>query len=364
MEYSVYNRIKIKRKGELHMIKASIIGSTGYTGYELVRLLSNHDEVELVYLNSRSYVGTRYSDIYPALKNIVDIECSDEDIVTIASESDVIFLALPHGISSKMVTEEVLEKSVIIDLGADFRLDSKGDYEEWYKTEHFNPKLLEKAVYGLPEINKEAIKNTRLLANPGCYTTASILALYPLISTGIINPKSIIIDAKSGVTGAGRSLKLVSHYVEANESFKAYSVGKHRHTIEIEQELIKANSGSEIVLNFTPHLVPMSRGILATIYADLTVDITEKECLDIYNDFYRSAPFTRVIEGILPEVRHVKGSNFCDISIVKDDRTNRVIIVSAIDNLVKGASGQAIQNMNIIFGFKEDMGLKNVPLSI
>ena len=346
------------------MIKAGIIGATGYAGQELIRLLYNHLEVEITHVSSHSYAGQKLSEIYPNFTGLIDKILVNMTADQMADNCDVIFFALPHGLAAGQISEEVLEKVKIIDLGADFRLKNKEIYENWYKVKHPTPMFLKEAVYGLCELNREKIKNARIVANPGCYTTCSITSLAPLVENNIIDLSSIIIDAKSGVSGAGRTVSLPTHFTESNESFKAYGVGTHRHTPEIEQEL-STIAGKDIVLSFTPHLVPMNRGILTTSYASLTKDIESTEIIKIYKDFYRDEQFIRVYSGErLPETRFVKNSNYLDIGIKTDPRTNRVIIVGAIDNLIKGAAGQAVQNMNIMFDIKENSGLSAVPTVI
>lgn len=341
------------------MIEVAIVGSTGYSGQELVRLLAKRSDVEIKYLSSHSYVGKIYSEIYPNFKGIADIKCVESNILKFARECDVIFLALPHGIASKEITKEVLsENCKIIDLGADFRLKDKKVYEKWYGVEHFGETLLEEAVYGLPELNREQIKGAKLIANPGCYATCSILSIAPLLKAGVINPKNIIIDAKSGVSGAGRSLTMGSLYCECNENIKAYKIRSHRHTPEIEQVLGEFGGGN---LTFTPHLIPVNRGILATSYVELTKNISQNEVREIYKEFYKGEYFIRVLDNEnSAEIKNVKGSNFFDTNVFKDERTNRLIITSAIDNLVKGASGQAVQNLNILFNLDEKTGLENL----
>lgn len=337
------------------MVKAAILGATGYAGAELIHILSGHPDTELVYLASHSYAGKKFSDIYPGMKGVCDQELREDDIKKAAENADVIFLSLPAGLASGIVTDEILEKSAVIDLGADFRLHDKETYETWYKTEHHSPSLLEKAVYGLPEIHREAIKGKRLIANPGCYTTCSIMTLYPLVKAGLVKTDGIVIDAKSGTSGAGRGEKLGSLFCEVNESIKAYGVTTHRHTPEIEQELSEA-AGKNIVLQFTPHLVPMNRGILSVCYAKLEKDVTEEDVRNAYS-VYEGEPFVRLLDT-LPETRYVKGTNLVDISWRIDKRTGNIIAMGAIDNLVKGAAGQAVQNMNIVFGLEETEGLK------
>lgn len=341
----------------MEKIKAAIIGSTGYAGEELTKILFNHKSVEVKYLTSKTYLDQKYSDIYQNFNSITDIICTDDNLDKISKETDVIFLALPHGIASKKVTKEVLYNSKVIDLGADFRLKDKEIYEKWYNVEHFSPELLNEAVYGLPEIYREKIKTARLIANPGCYTTCSILSIYPLVKNNLIDTNSIIIDAKSGVTGAGRGVNLGVHYCETNENIKAYKISSHRHTPEIEQELSFALN-KKITLQFTPHLIPMNRGILATSYAKLNNGVTKKDIFDCYIEQYKNEKFVRILkENIYPETKWTKGTNFIDIGIFTDSRTNNVIISASIDNLVKGAAGQAVQNMNLLFNLNETEGL-------
>lgn len=343
------------------MIKAGIIGATGYAGSELVRILSSHPEVEIKTLTSQSYAGKKYNEVYENYRHEEKLACDEENIEEMAKECDVIFLALPHGVASKKVTESVLANAKVIDLGADYRLQNIEVYEKWY-TQHYSKDILKEAVYGLCEINREKIKGKRIVGNPGCYTTCSILSLYPLVKEKMIDLTSIIIDAKSGATGAGRGLNLSNHFCELNESFKAYKIANHRHTPEIEEQLSYA-AGEDIVLNFTPHLVPMNRGILATCYAKLNNKYTYADIKAVYEKYYKDEYFIRLTkEGVFPETKWVKGSNFCDIGFTIDERTNRVIVVGAIDNLYKGAAGQAVQNMNILFGLDEKTGLDYVPI--
>lgn len=341
------------------MIKGAVIGATGYAGQQLVWFLNNHKYVEIKFLASHTYADEEFSKIYNNYTGIINNKCINmKEVEERLEEIDVLFIALPHGKSFDIV-KKALEKGVkVIDLGADFRLEDVECYEEWYKLEHKCPELLEEAIYGLVEIYRNEIKNKKLIANPGCYTTASILALYPLLKSKLIDTDSIIIDAKSGVSGAGRGLNTASLYAECNESIKAYGVAGHRHTPEIEQELSKA-AGEKLLLNFTPHLVPMNRGILATCYGKLKNNISQEEVYKIYEEFYKNDYFIRIVDT-LPETRNVRGSNFCDIGIRVDKRTNRIIVVSAIDNLIKGAAGQAVQNMNLIFGLEEGEGI-NMP---
>lgn len=338
-------------------IKAAIIGATGYVGQELFRILYSHPEVEVTKVTSVSYTGRKYADIYKNFCNITDLECTECDTEKIAEECDVMFIALPHGIASKSVTNSVLDKCRVIDIGADFRIKDKNIYEKWYGVEHFGEDVLQEAVYGLCEIHKEEIKKTRLVANPGCYTTCSILSLFPLVKEGLINTDTIVIDAKSGVTGAGRKPDLGTSYCECNESVKAYKVASHRHTPEIEQELSLA-AGKNIKLIFTPHLIPMNRGILATCYAKLNDNKDFSEIEKTFEKYYSDKKFIRLLkEGNFPETNKVKGSEYTDIGFAVDERTNTVIVIGAIDNLVKGAAGQAVQNMNLMFGFDESTAL-------
>jgi len=338
------------------MIKVSIVGSTGYAGQELVRLLLRHPEVNLISLGSRTFKNQPMSQVYGNYRKITDLVCENKPIDELADKSDVIFLALPHGIASKQITDKILDKTKIIDLGADFRLENIEEYEKWYNVKHHGKGLIKEAVYGLCELHREQIKKTRLLANPGCYTTCSILSLAPLFKNNLVDVDSIIIDAKSGATGAGRSEMLPNMYCECNESIKAYKIGSHRHTPEIEQELGKLN-GQKTTLLFTPHLIPMNRGILAACYAKLTKEVSEEYLRALYRDFYKDEYFVRLTEEVMPETKWVKGTNFCDIGLKIDPRTKRVIVIGAIDNLVKGAAGQAIQNMNLMFNLDEKMGL-------
>lgn len=344
------------------MIKAGIIGSTGYAGNELVRLLLGHKDVEIVWYGSRSYIDKRYADVYRNFFRLVDSVCLDDNMDELCEKADVIFTATPQGLCASLVNDDILSKVKIVDLSADFRIKDVSVYEKWYGIEHKSPEYIKEAVYGLCEINREQIGGKRLVANPGCYTTCSILSLYPAVKEGIIDPHSIIIDAKSGTSGAGRGAKVNNLYCEVNESMKAYGVGTHRHTPEIEEQLGYA-CGEEIRLIFTPHLVPMNRGILVTAYAGLLKDMTEEEIRDVYNQYYEKEPFVRVLDkDVCPETRWVEGSNYVDVNIKVEPRTNRLIVMGALDNLVKGAAGQAVQNMNILFGLKETEGLLAAPM--
>lgn len=344
------------------MIKVGIIGATGYAGGELVRILTGHKEAEIKWFGSRSYIDQKYASVYQNMFQIVDATCMDDNMEKLASQVDVIFTATPQGLCASLVNENILSKVKIIDLSADFRIKDVATYEKWYGIEHKSPQFIEEAVYGLCEINREDVKNARLVANPGCYTTCSILTAYPLAKEGIIDMSTLIIDAKSGTSGAGRSAKVANLYCEVNENMKAYGVATHRHTPEIEEQLGYA-SGENVVLNFTPHLVPMNRGILATEYAKLTKDVTYDEVKAIYDKYYANEKFIRVLEkNVCPETKWVEGSNYVDINFKIDLRTNRIIMMGAIDNLVKGAAGQAVQNMNLMFGLKESEGLELVPM--
>ena len=344
------------------MIKVGIIGATGYAGSELVRILLGHKDVEIKWYGSRSYIDKKYASIYQNFFQLVDANCMDDNMEVLADQVDVIFTATPQGLCASLVNEEILSKVKIIDLRADFRIKDVKVYEEWYKLEHKSPQFIEEAVYGLCEINREDVKKARLVANPGCYTTCSILTCYPLVKEGIIDPNTIIVDAKSGTSGAGRGAKVDNLFCEVNENMKAYGVATHRHTPEIEEQLGYA-CGEKITINFTPHLVPMNRGILATAYASLKKDVTYEEVKAIYDKYYADEKFVRVLEkDVCPQTKWVEGSNYVDVNFKIDPRTNRIIMMGAIDNLVKGAAGQAVQNMNLMFGLKESEGLELVPM--
>ncbi|MEG2337696.1 MAG: N-acetyl-gamma-glutamyl-phosphate reductase [Clostridium sp.] len=340
------------------MIRVGIVGATGYAGQQLFHILLGHKEVEIKFISANSSAGVYIDDMYGNYSNIIHEKCIGMDeAVSKLNEIDVLFLALPHGTAFDMV-EIAYQKGVkVIDLGADYRIDDYKEYEKWYEVNHKNPHLINEAVYGLCEINKEEIKNSKIIANPGCYPTASILALYPLLKHGIIDGDKIIIDAASGTSGAGRSAKVPNLFCEVNENYKAYGVASHRHTPEIEQELKKASE--DALISFTPHLVPMQRGILATCYGFLKNNISEEEIFKIYENEYKDKHFIRLLKS-MPETRWTRGTNFCDISFKVDTRTNRIVVVSAIDNLYKGAAGQAVQNMNIMFGFNEEEGINSI----
>ena len=382
-------------------LKVAIIGATGYAGQELVRILCSHPQVELCAITSHSYVGKKFEELFPSFRNRVSLVCEDKRLDELASIADLVFIALPHGEAARSVTSEILAKTMVVDLGADFRLKDPEQYKQWYHLEHASPDLLSRATYGLCELNREAISKSRLVANPGCYATASILALAPLLRMGLIDPASIIIDAKSGVSGAGRAATLGVHFNEVNESIKAYAIASHRHTPEIEQEL--SFEGGAVVLNFTPHLIPMNRGILVTAYASLMNRAFEpavdpvpgvapvtggrgtanaqttvtahttgsaqaiESVSSAFSKYFADSQFVRVTDlnsesAIAPETRWVKGSNNCEIGFKIDMRTKRVIVVAALDNLVKGAAGQAVQNMNLMAGYAEGAGLDTLSV--
>lgn len=346
------------------MIKVGIVGATGYTGLQLVNLLKNHSEIEITDLLANTSAGQTFSSVYPSHISLEDRLCEEADMAALSKKCDVIFLALPHGVASKSVTDEIIGRCKVIDLGADFRLKDASVYEKWYKTEHFGKELLSKSVYGLSEIYREQIKTARLVANPGCYTTCSILSLLPLLKNQLIEPSSIIIDAKSGVSGAGRGVSLQAQYCEVNENIKAYGIATHRHTPEIEQEL-SAAADSEIKITFTPHLIPVNRGILSVAYATLKPNVRSKQIGEAFQDSYADEYFIRLRDSKnMPQTNFVRGSNFFDVGFTLDERTNRVIVVGAIDNLMKGASSQAVQNMNILFGIEEKTGIDMFPVYI
>ena len=349
------------------MVKVGIIGATGYAGNELVRLLMGHKDVEIMWYGSRSYIDKKYAEVYQNMFEIVEDTCLDDNMEELASKVDVIFTATPQGFLAGVLNEDILNKVKIIDLSADFRIKDVATYEKWYKIEHKSPQFIKEAVYGLCEINRDKVTTqTRLIANPGCYTTCSILTAYPLVKEGLIDPDTLIIDAKSGTSGAGRGAKTPNLFCEVNENMKAYGVASHRHTPEIEEQLGYAGN-CQVTSNFTPHLVPMNRGILATEYATLkrkpdgTLP-TYEEVKAVYDKYYANEKFVRVLDkGSCPETKWVEGSNYVDINFVIDERTGRIIMMGALDNLVKGAAGQAVQNMNLLFGLPESEGLELVP---
>lgn len=344
------------------MIRVGIIGSTGYAGQELVRLLLGHKEAEICWYGSRSYVDQPYASVFQNMFQIVPDICKGEDLEKLCEEVDVVFTATPQGLCASLISEEVLSRIKVIDLSADFRIKDVNVYEDWYGITHKSPDFIDEAVYGLCEFNREKIRDARLVANPGCYPTCSFLSIYPLAKAGLIDMKSIIIDAKSGTSGAGRGAKTANLFCEVNESIKAYGVASHRHTPEIEEQLSYA-SGQETLVNFTPHLVPMNRGILVTAYADLKEKISTEAIRSLYEEAYKDEQFVRLLpEGVCPETRWVEGSNYVDVNVKVDTRTGRVIMMGAMDNLVKGAAGQAVQNMNLMFGLPENTGLMMPPV--
>lgn len=353
------------------MIKAGIIGATGYAGGELVRLLMGHKDVEIKWYGSKSYIDQKYASVYQNMFQIVENICKDDNLKELADQVDVIFTATPQGFLASVLNEEILSKAKVIDLSADYRIKDVATYEKWYGIEHKSPQFIEEAVYGLCEINREKVKGARLVANPGCYPTCSTLSVYPLLKEGLIDPATIIIDAKSGTSGAGRGAKVANLYCEVNENIKAYGVASHRHTPEIEEQLSYA-AKEEVLLNFTPHLVPMNRGILITAYASLKevkqadgsfALPTEEQVRAAYEKYYAKEKFVRVLEkGVCPETKWVEGSNYVDVNFKIDPRTKRIIMMGAMDNLVKGAAGQAVQNMNLMFGLPESEGLELVPM--
>ncbi len=345
------------------MIKAGIIGATGYTGVELLRLLALHPEVELAVVTSRELAGTAVASRYPNLRGHVDLNYSSPDIKALG-DCDVVFYATPHAVAMHTAAELLATGTRIIDLSADFRIKDIALWEHWYKTEHACPELVEEAVYGLPEVNREAIAKARLIAVPGCYPTAVQLGFLPLLEQGLVDSGRLIADAKSGVSGAGRKAAEAYLLTEATESIMAYGVAGHRHLPEISQGLSRA-AGETVKLTFIPHLTPMIRGILATLYAPVKsgTQVTAAQLQSIFEDRYASEPFVDVLPaGELPATRDVKGSNNCEISVAYNEETETVIVIAAEDNLVKGASGQAVQNMNIMFGFEERLGLNVVAL--
>ena len=346
------------------MIKVGIIGSTGYAGAEIVKLIQNHPEAEVVWFGSKSFEGEPFASVYRNMFELVDEKCLGDNIDELSSKVDVIFTATPQGLCSKIINEDVLSKTKVIDLSADFRIKDVDVYEKWYGIKHESPEFIDEAVYGLCEINRDKTKDARLIANPGCYTTCSILSIYPLVKEGLIDSKSIIVDAKSGTTGAGRGAKVANLFCEVNENIKAYGVTTHRHTPEIEEQLSYA-ADEDVVINFTPHLVPMQRGILVTAYANLTKDVTYDEVKAVYDKYYKDEKFIRVLnKDLCPETRFVANSNYTDINFKIDERTGRIVMMGALDNLVKGAAGQAVQNMNIMFGLPEETGIDLVPSSV
>ena len=343
------------------MVKVAVVGASGYTGVELIRLLDAHPEVEISCVTSRQNAGEEISAVFPSLLSRISLVCDPVEVDIIVDKADFVFTALPHKTAMEVVPDFLAAGKKVVDLSADYRLRNSSVYEHWYQ-EHTSPHLLVEAVYGLPGIYRNRIKDARLTANPGCYPTSVALALAPLLRTGMIVLSTLVVDSKSGTSGAGRSAKVESLFCEVNEGFKAYGVGAHRHTPEIEQTLSDL-AGEDVVISFTPHLLPVNRGILSTCYATLSKPVSTSELVSVFHDAYGQEPFVRVhAEGSLPNVAYVRGSNFCDLGVVSDPRTGRVIVVSTIDNLVKGAAGQAVQNMNIMLGMEETTGLTALPV--
>lgn len=344
------------------MLKVAIVGASGYTGVELLRILHCHPEVAITCVTSEQSAGKAISEVFPTLRSRYNLVLENLEPVRIADRADFIFTALPHKAAMEVVPTFLKLGKRVVDLSADYRLRDAKEYEAWYEP-HMNPALLEQSVYGLPELRREKITGADLVANPGCYPTSVILGLAPILKKKLIDPATIIADSKSGVSGAGRSSKVDNLYCEVNEGFKAYGVGgAHRHIPEIEQEL-SLLAGKQLKITFTPHLVPMDRGILSTIYATPTSAVSSAELLELYRAYYQGEAFVRILpEGSFPSTSHVRGSNFCDIGLAVDNRTGRIVVVSAIDNLIKGASGQAVQNMNIMNGFPENLGLESLAL--
>jgi len=351
------------------MIKAAILGGSGYTGLELIRILANHPLVEVVVITSRQHKGCKIGEVFPGLSSFSKLTFQDPANISAILKADIIFSALPHHASMEIVPDILKKGKRVVDLSADFRLKDAKIYEAWYGKKHIAKALLKKAVYGLPELYRDKIKHAELVANPGCYPTGAILGLAPLLKVGLIDTKSIIIDSKSGVSGAGRTASLDTSFAEISEGFKAYKVGEHRHTPEIEQGL-SLIAGKNIKITFTPHLLPVNRGILSTMYATIKsqkskVKSQKKTVLNAYKKHYQGEFFIRILpDGMLPNISQVKGSNFCDIGFKIDERTGRLIVITAIDNLVKGASGQAVQNMNIMLNLSETTGIIMPPLSV
>ena len=345
------------------MVRVAIVGATGYAGAELVRLLSGHPEAELTVATSRQFAGVRFDEVYPAFAGQVDLVCDAYSADQICDRADVVFLALPHQLPMSYVPDIIARKKKVIDLSADFRFNDASIYESTYQ-EHTAKELLASAVYGLSEVYTDQIKQAVLIGNPGCYPTSVLLPLVPLLKKGLLDPDSLVADAKSGVSGAGRSLALASHYCEVNESFKPYKVAVHRHNPEMDA-ILSREAQKAVSITFVPHLVPMTRGMLTTIYASPVGDLADADVCDCYTDAYSQRPFVRFCTNDrLPDTLNVRGTNYCDIGFKIDQRNNRLILVSAIDNLVKGAAGQAVQNMNLMIGCDETAGLLNVPFPL
>ncbi|PLY01675.1 MAG: N-acetyl-gamma-glutamyl-phosphate reductase [Desulfuromonas sp.] len=342
------------------MQKIAVVGASGYTGVELVRILSGHPDVALSCVTSRQHAGKNVADVFPSLAGRIDLVFDANDVDQVCAKADIVLTALPHQTAMEVVPSFIAAGKRVIDLSADYRLKDAELYEKWYQ-KHTSKDLLAVAVYGLPELNRKAIAEAELVANPGCYPTSAALALMPLLNENLVDPDSIVIDSKSGTSGAGRSARESSLFCEVNEAFRAYGVAAHRHTPEIEQTF-SGLVGRQVVVSFTPHLLPVNRGILSTCYARMLRPMTTSEAIALFKKQYANAPFVRVKdEGVLPDIAFVRGSNYCDLGIVCDERTGRIVVVSVIDNLVKGASGQAVQNMNLMLGLSETSGLQIIP---
>ena len=338
-------------------LKVAVVGANGYTGGEMVRLLAGHPSVEIAALTSRQFAGKNIAEVFPALRKVLDMPLVELDIGDIAEKCDTVFLAIPHTQAMPIVAGLVKEGARVVDYSADFRLKNPNTYEKWYEAAHTEPALLEKSVYGLPELHGKEIREARLVALPGCYPTGALLALAPAIKHGLIDLKDIVINSMSGVSGAGQKPTANTHYAEIADNLRAYGVTSHRHTPEIEQELSLLADGT-VRVAFTPHLVPANRGILTTVTAGMASETSAEKLLEIYRAFYKDSPFVRICEtGLYPELRFVRGSNYCDIGLAYEQRVNKMIVISAIDNLCKGAAGQAVQCMNIMFGLPEQSGL-------
>ena len=345
------------------MIRVGVVGATGYAGAELVRILCGHPDIELTVITSRQYAGVKFDTVYPSMKGVVNLICEELSVDTVCEKADVVFTALPHNLPMKFVPELIMRGMKVIDLSADFRFKDVATYESFYQP-HTAKDLLEKSVYGLCEVYFDTIKNSVLIGSPGCYPTGVLLPLVPLLKSNLIDINNIIADSKSGVSGAGRGVSLTTHFCEVNESFKAYKVAEHRHNPEME-EVLSREAGTPVKITFVPHLVPMTRGILTTIYANPVKKINPEEIQNCLASFYSGCPFIRICtDNRLPDVLHVRGTNYCDLGFKLDERNNRLILISAIDNLVKGAAGQAVQNMNIMLGLDETAGLTMVPFPL
>ena len=345
------------------MTRVAVVGATGYAGAELVRILAGHPETEITVLTSRQYAGVRFDQVHPAMAGRVDTICQEYSTDQICENADLVYMALPHKLPMAFVPDILKQGKKVVDLSADFRFNDVSLYESAYQA-HSAKDLLDTTVYGLCEIYADQIKTAALIGNPGCYPTSVLLPLVPLLKQGLLDPATLIADSKSGVSGAGRSLALASHYCEVNESFKAYKVGVHRHNPEM-NAILSREAGESVSITFVPHLVPMTRGMLTTIYATPASGLTKRDIIDCYRTAYHQRPFIRLCpEGRLPDTLHVRGTNFCDIGFTFDEKNRRLILISAIDNLVKGAAGQAVQNMNLMLGFDETAGLLNVPFAL